>query len=81
MKLLIEVPNSAIKKAAYFLMSQTKKEEENESIDKAVEALEKEDCVDLQTEMFKGRDTDQMYLAFAIAALAAKVNEMEESRD
>lgn len=81
MKLLIEVPNSAIKKAAYFLMSQTKKEEENESIDKAVEALEKEDCVNLQKELFEGKDADQVYLAFAIAALAAKVQEMEESPD
>ncbi len=77
MKVVIEIPKSAIKKAAYFLMSQTTSEDENESIDKAVEALEKEDCVNLQKEMFESGDsnTDQMYLAFAIAALSVKISE------
>ncbi len=83
MKVVIEIPKSAIKKAAYFLMSQTKKEEENETIDKAVEALEKEDCVNLQNEMLESIDpeADQMYKYFAAVALKAKVQEMEESPD
>ena len=80
MKVSIEIPKSAIKKAAYLFMSQMKDEEDEEKVNKAVEALEKEDCITISDELFDGQ-ADQIYLVFAFSALATKAKELEEKKD
>ena len=76
MKVSIEIPKSAIKKAAYLFMSQMKDEEDEEKVNKAVEALEKEDCITIFDDQ-----ADQIYLVFAFSALATKAKELEEKKD
>jgi hypothetical protein len=80
MKVSIEIQKSAIKKAAYLFMSQMKDEEDEEKVNKAVEALEKEDCITISDELFDDQ-ADQIYLVFAFSALATKAKELEEKKD
>ncbi len=80
MKVSIEIPKSAIKKASYLFMSQMKNEEDEEKVNKAVEALEKEDCITISSELFDDQ-ADQIYLVFAFSALAMKAKELEEKKD
>ena len=80
MKVSIEISKSAIKKAAYLFMSQMKNEEDEEKVNKAVEALEKEDCITISDELFDDQ-ADQIYLVFAFSALATKAKELEEKKD
>ena len=47
---------------------------------KAVEALEKEDCITISDELFDDQ-ADQIYLVFAFSALATKAKELEEKKD
>jgi hypothetical protein len=77
MKVSIEIPKSAIKKAAYLFMSQMKDEEDEEKVNKAVEALEKEDSITISDELFNDQ-ADQIYLVFALSALATKAKELED---
>jgi hypothetical protein len=77
MKVSIEITKSAIKKAAYLFMSQAKNEEDEEKVNKAVEALEKEECITISDELFDDQ-ADQIYLVFAFSALATKAKQLEE---
>jgi hypothetical protein len=61
-------------------MSQMKDEEDEEKVNKAVEALEKEDCITISDELFDDQ-ADQIYLVFAFSALATKAKELEEKKD
>lgn len=80
MKVSIEIPKSAIKKAAYLYMSQIDDEKGEEAVNKVVEALEKEDCITISEELFDDQ-TDQIYLLFAYSALAMKAKELEDKKD
>jgi len=80
MKVSIEIPKSAIKKAAYLFMSQAKNEEDEEIVNKATEDLEKEECVTISGELFDDQ-ADQIYLVFAFSALTMKAKELEEKKD
>ena len=57
-----------------------KDEEDEEKVNKAVEALEKEDCITISDELFDDQ-ADQIYLVFAFSALATKAKELEEKKD
>ena len=80
MKVSIEIPKSAIKRAAYLFISQMKNEENEEKVFKAVEALEKEDCITISPELFDDQ-SDQICQVFAFSALAMKAKELEEKKD
>ena len=80
MKVSIEIPKSAIKKAAFLLMSQIEDEEGEEKVNKAVEALEKENDITISEELFDDQ-VDQIHLLFALSALSMKAKELEERKD
>ena len=80
MKVSIEIQKSAIKKAAYLFMSQIDDEKGEEAVNKAVEALEKEECITISDELFDDQ-ADQIYLLFAFSALATKAKELEENKE
>ena len=80
MKVSIEIPKSAIKKAAFLLMSQIEDEEGEEKVNKAVEALEKENDITISEELFDDQ-VDQIHLLFAFSALSMKAKELEERKD
>jgi len=80
MKVSIEIPKIAIKKAAYLFMSQMKDEADEEKVNNAVEALEKEECITISDGLFNDQ-ADKIYLLFALSALAAKAKELEENND
>ena len=79
MKVTIEIPKNAIKKAAYLLLSQTNKAEDEETINKAVEICEQADGIEISDELFDDQK-DQIHLVFAVSALAMKVKELEEKK-
>ncbi len=79
MKVTVEIPNSAVKKAAYIFLAQLNKEEEEEVVHKAVEACEKEDSIAVSDDLFDDQK-DQINLVFAIAALTMKIKELEEKK-
>lgn len=68
MKVTVEIPNSAVKKAAYIFLAQLNKEEEEEVVHKAVEACEKEESIAVSDDLFDDQK-DQIHLFFAVAAL------------
>ena len=80
MKVSIEIPKRAIKKAALLLMSQIDDEEGEEKVNKAVEALEKEDSITISEELFDDQ-VDQIHLLFAFSALSMKAKELEENKE
>ena len=79
MKVTVEIPNSAVKKAAYIFLAQLNKEEEEEVVHKAVEACEKEESIAVSDDLFDDQK-DQINLVFAIAALTTKIKELEEKK-
>ena len=80
MKVSIEIPKSAIKKAAFLFISQIDDEKGEEAVNKVVEALEKEDCITISEELLDDQ-TDQIYLLFAFSAIATKAKELEEKKE
>ena len=77
MKVTIEIPKNAIKKAAYLLLSQTKSAEVEETINNAVEICEQSEGIEISDELFDDQK-DQIHLVFAVSALAMKVKELED---
>lgn len=76
MKVTVEIPNRAVKKAAFLLLAQLNKEEEDEVVLKAVEACEKEESIAVSDDLFDDQK-DQIHLVFAVAALTTKIRELE----
>ena len=80
MKVTVEIPNIAVKKAAYIFLAQLNKEEEEEVVRKAVEACEKEESIAVSDDLFDDQK-DQIHLVFAVAALTTKIKELEEKKE
>ena len=76
MKVSIEIPKKELKKAAYLLLSRVDNEEQEEIVNKAVEACEQAEEIIIPEEVYK--DESEITLAFALSALTMKVEELEK---
>lgn len=76
MRVSIEIPKKELKKAAYLLLSRVDNEEQEEIVNKAVEACEQAEEIIIPEEVYK--DESEITLAFALSALTMKVEELEK---
>lgn len=79
MKVSIEISKTDIKRAAYMFMAELKEEKDMETVNKVLAALEDEDNITI-TDDILGDQRDQIKLVFAVAAITAKIRDIEQKR-
>jgi hypothetical protein len=77
MKVSIEITKTEFKRAAYMFMSELKEEKEMETVKEVLTALEDEDNITV-TDDILGDQRDQIKLVFAVAAITAKIRDVEQ---
>lgn len=78
MKVSIEISKTDIKRAAYMFMVELKEEKDMETVNEVLAALEDEGNITI-TDDILGDQRDQIKLVFAVAAITAKIGNMNEN--